>query len=140
MLITVQVESAGFTIAPLRPGFSTPGEASHESLVTAVFKVDLGGWLSQDTWTGRCLAPFLRQSFTDTLASCAIWLRDRVCILFQCYPNTGRLRNEMLLDNALHVGKLRQEYKFPGVSCMLETACNGLKLPVHVLAFAAGQL
>ncbi|KAK9863896.1 hypothetical protein WJX84_006498 [Apatococcus fuscideae] len=76
--VEAKVESAGFTIAPLRPGFSAIGEASHESLVTAVFKVDLGGWLSQDTWTGRCLGPFLRQSFTDTLASCAIWLRDRI--------------------------------------------------------------
>ena len=73
-----QVESAGFTIAPLRSNFLSPGEPSHESLVTAVFKVDLGGWLAADTWTGRCLAPFLRQSFNATLASCAIWLRDRV--------------------------------------------------------------
>jgi hypothetical protein len=78
--VRVQVQAAGFTIAPLLPQY-TEGRESQESLVTLVLKADLGGFLSNSNIMGKLLAPVSGpaiRSILEPVVSSIVTLRDRV--------------------------------------------------------------
>ncbi len=80
---TQQVHAAGFIIAPCAPEYSNQAGRSTECLVTAVAKIDLGGWLSPRCWVGRWLASssldtYTTSSWVQGLVSKVITLRDLV--------------------------------------------------------------
>jgi len=78
--VRVQVQAAGFTIAPLLPQYTVSGE-SQESLVTLVLKADLGGFLSGSTIAGRLLSPLaggVMRSMLEPVVTSIVVLRDRV--------------------------------------------------------------
>lgn len=78
--VRVQVQAAGFTIAPLLPQY-TEGRESQEALVTLVLKADLGGFLSNSNIIGKLLAPVSGpaiRSILEPVVSSIVTLRDRV--------------------------------------------------------------
>lgn len=79
--VRVDVEAAGFTIAPLLPQYAVPGFESQESLVTLVLKADLGGMLSGGSAAGRLLSPILGnavRSMLEPVVTSIVVLRDQV--------------------------------------------------------------
>lgn len=83
-----QVQAAGFIIAPCAPEYVQRGRST-ECLVTAMAKVDLGGWLSPGCWLGRWLAGSSLDAHTTSawlqpLVSKVITLRDLVRALPTC--------------------------------------------------------
>ena len=77
--------SAGFTIAPLSTKYQAAG-VSQECLVTMVLKLDLGGWLSEQSRMGWLLRPFMHgihSSYLEPMLMSVIALRDKVCA---CLP------------------------------------------------------
>ena len=79
--VRVEVEAAGFTIAPLLPQYSIPGHESQESLVTLVLKADLGGMLSGGNAAGSLLSPVLGnavRSMLEPVVTSIVVLRDQV--------------------------------------------------------------
>lgn len=78
----LQMASAGFTIAPLSTKYQAAG-VSQECLVTMVLKLDLGGWLSEQSRMGWLLRPFMHgihSSYLEPMLMSVIALRDKVCI------------------------------------------------------------
>lgn len=78
--IRVEVQAAGFTIAPLLPRYTFAGQ-SQEALVTLVLKADLGGLLSGSTLPGRLFSPLSGpavRSILEPVVSSIVVLRDRV--------------------------------------------------------------
>ena len=76
----MQLVGAGFTISPLQPQFRL-GQDSQECLVTMVWKIDLGGWLSpQSPWNRLCrpLTKALAWGFTGRTVNGLLCLRDYV--------------------------------------------------------------
>ena len=76
----MQVQAAGFTIAPLLPRFTDNGE-SRECLVTMVLKADLGGYSSDDCLVGKVLWPLksqVQRSVLEPVVTSSVVLRDRV--------------------------------------------------------------
>ena len=76
----MQVESAGFTMAPLQPSYRRQG-VSDSCLCTFVLKVDLGGSLSQSSAVNALFYPWtqnLARSFIDPFLMSVIALRDQV--------------------------------------------------------------
>lgn len=72
--------SAGFTIAPLSSKYQAAG-ISQECLVTMVLKLDLGGWLSEQSRMGWLLRPFMHgihSSYLEPMLMSVIALRDKV--------------------------------------------------------------
>jgi len=81
----MQMASAGFTIAPLSTKYQAAG-VSQECLVTMVLKLDLGGWLSEQSRMGWLLRPFMHgihSSYLEPMLMSVIALRDKVCA---CLP------------------------------------------------------
>lgn len=79
--VRVDVEAAGFTIAPLMPQYAVPGSESQESLVTLVLKADLGGMLSGGSAAGRLLSPVSGsavRSMLEPVVTSIVVLRDQV--------------------------------------------------------------
>lgn len=79
--VRVDVEAAGFTIAPLLPKYAPASGESHESLVTLVLKADLGGMLSGGSAAGRLLSPFQGvavKSMLEPVVTSLVVLRDQV--------------------------------------------------------------
>lgn len=79
--IRVDVEAAGFTIAPLLPKYASSAAESQESLVTLVLKADLGGMLSGGSAAGRLLSPFQGvavKSMLEPVVTSIVVLRDQV--------------------------------------------------------------
>ena len=77
----MQVESAGFTLAPLQGRYMRGQEESPTCLVTFVLKVDLGGWLSDQSWARVLFQPWyklLANAFLEPLLMSVIALRDTV--------------------------------------------------------------
>lgn len=72
----VQVQAAGFTIAPLMPQYTHDGE-SREALLTMVLKADLGGYLAGGC--GACRAVLVGRERRPA----AIW-GGHVLRLFLC--------------------------------------------------------
>ena len=80
LLCGVQMASAGFTIAPLSSKYQAAG-VSQECLVTMVLKLDLGGWLSEQSRMGWLLRPFMQgihSSYLEPMLMSVIALRDKV--------------------------------------------------------------
>lgn len=78
-VLFLEVESAGFTMAPLQPTYRHAGE-SDSCLVTFVLKIDLGGFLSDDSYASALLYPFtktIQRSFIDPALLAIIALRDQ---------------------------------------------------------------
>ncbi|KAL0043136.1 hypothetical protein WJX79_010214 [Trebouxia sp. C0005] len=78
--IRAQMASAGFTIAPLSTKYQAAG-GSQECLVTMVLKLDLGGWLSEQSRMGWLLRPFMHgihSSYLEPMLMSVIALRDKV--------------------------------------------------------------
>lgn len=78
--VRVEVQAAGFTIAPLLPQYTVAGE-SQESLVTLVLKADLGGLLSGKSLAGRLLSPVTgnaMRGMLEPVVTSIVVLRDRV--------------------------------------------------------------
>ncbi len=76
----MQMASAGFTIAPLSTKYQAAG-VSQECLVTMVLKLDLGGWLSEQSRMGWLLRPFMHgihSSYLEPMLMSVIALRDKV--------------------------------------------------------------
>ena len=76
----LQMASAGFTIAPLSSKYQAAG-ISQECLVTMVLKLDLGGWLSEQSRMGWLLRPFMHgihSSYLEPMLMSVIALRDKV--------------------------------------------------------------
>lgn len=77
----MQVDAAGFTLAPLQPQYRSGGSnVSHSCMVTFVLKVDLGGFLSEKSsfglllpWSHQIAEGFLHSMLTSIMA-----LRDTV--------------------------------------------------------------
>ena len=81
--------SAGFTIAPLSSKYQAAG-ISQECLVTMVLKLDLGGWLSEQSRMGWLLRPFMHgihSSYLEPMLMSVIALRDKV------HPACSHLRS-----------------------------------------------
>lgn len=84
-----QVDSAGFTLAPLQPQFRSGASNIPQScLVTFVLKADLGGFLSEKSLAASVL-PWQRQmvnSFLHSMLTAIMALRDTVrpSLAFQC--------------------------------------------------------
>ena len=79
--VRVDVEAAGFTIAPLLPKYAPIAGESQESLVTLVLKADLGGVLSGGSAAGRLLSPFQGsavKSMLEPVVTSIVVLRDQV--------------------------------------------------------------
>ena len=79
----MQVESAGFTLAPLQGRYMRGQEESPTCLVTFVLKVDLGGWLSDQSWARVLFQPWyklLANAFLEPLLMSVIALRDTVTL------------------------------------------------------------
>lgn len=79
--VRVEVEAAGFTIAPLLPKYAPVAAESQESLVTLVLKADLGGVLSGGSAAGRLLSPFQGsavKSMLEPVVTSIVVLRDQV--------------------------------------------------------------
>lgn len=79
--VRVDVEAAGFTIAPLLPKYAPSAGESQESLVTLVLKADLGGMLSGGSAAGRLLSPFQGvavKSMLEPVVTSIVVLRDQV--------------------------------------------------------------
>ena len=79
----MQVESAGFTLAPLQSRYMRGHEESPTCLVTFVLKVDLGGWLSDRSWARALFQPWyklLANAFLEPLLMSVIALRDTVTL------------------------------------------------------------
>lgn len=79
--VRVDVEAAGFTIAPLLPKYASSAAESQESLVTLVLKADLGGTLSGGSAAGRLLSPFQGvavKSMLEPVVTSIVVLRDQV--------------------------------------------------------------
>lgn len=79
--VRVDVEAAGFTIAPLLPQYAPSAGESQESLVTLVLKADLGGMLSGGSAAGRLLSPFhgiAVKSMLEPVVTSIVVLRDQV--------------------------------------------------------------
>lgn len=79
--VRVDVEAAGFTIAPLLPKYAPRAGESQESLVTLVLKADLGGMLSGGSAAGRLLSPFQGiavKSMLEPVVTSLVVLRDQV--------------------------------------------------------------
>lgn len=78
--------SAGFTIAPLSSKYQAAG-VSQECLVTMVLKLDLGGWLSDQSRMGWLLRPFMHgihSSYLEPMLMSVIALRDKVGAPLPC--------------------------------------------------------
>ncbi|KAL3141693.1 hypothetical protein ABBQ32_004380 [Trebouxia sp. C0010 RCD-2024] len=78
--IRAQMASAGFTIAPLSSKYQAAG-ISQECLVTMVLKLDLGGWLSEQSRMGWLLRPIMHgihSSYLEPMLMSVIALRDKV--------------------------------------------------------------
>lgn len=77
----MQVDAAGFTLAPLQPQYRSSGSnISQSCLVTFVLKVDLGGFLSEKSVAGMLL-PWSRQigeTFLHSMLTSIMALRDTV--------------------------------------------------------------
>lgn len=79
--VRVDVEAAGFTVAPLLPRYAPVAGESQESLVTLVLKADLGGVLSGGSAAGRLLSPFQGsavKSMLEPVVTSIVVLRDQV--------------------------------------------------------------
>ena len=79
--VRVDVEAAGFTIAPLVPKDAPGAAESQESLVTLVLKADLGGVLTGGSAAGRLLSPFQGsavKSMLEPVVTSIVVLRDQV--------------------------------------------------------------
>ena len=77
----VQVDAAGFTLAPLQPQFRSGGsDVSHSCLVTFVLKIDLGGYLSEKSPFGLYLpwSQQIAESFLHSMLTSVMALRDTV--------------------------------------------------------------
>lgn len=100
--VRVQVQAAGFTIAPLLPQY-TEGRESQESLVTLVLKADLGGFLSNSNIMGKLLAPVsgpAMRSILEPVVSSIVTLRDRVeQNRFVVQPLSVAVGEELLTDS-----------------------------------------
>ncbi|KAK9808352.1 hypothetical protein WJX73_005387 [Symbiochloris irregularis] len=75
-----KVVGAGFTISPLQPQFRH-GLESHECLVTMVWNIDLGGFLSPNSYLStlfRPLAQLMAWKFTGRIVQGLLCLRDYV--------------------------------------------------------------
>lgn len=82
-VLRAQVIGAGFTISPLQPQFRHAPE-SHECLVTMVWNIDLGGFLSPNSYLGglfRPLAQYMAWKFTGRTVQGLLCLRDYVSAL-----------------------------------------------------------
>ncbi len=79
--VRVDVEAAGFTVAPLLPKYAPVAAESQESLVTLVLKADLGGVLSGGSAAGRLLSPLQGigvKSMLEPVVTSIVVLRDQV--------------------------------------------------------------
>ncbi len=79
--VRVDVEAAGFTVAPLLPKYAPIAGESQESLVTLVLKADLGGVLSGGSAAGRLLSPLQGsavKSMLEPVVTSIVILRDQV--------------------------------------------------------------
>jgi len=88
----MQMASAGFTIAPLSTKYQAAG-VSQECLVTMVLKLDLGGWLSEQSRMGWLLRPFMHgihSSYLEPMLMSVIALRDKVCACTPPPPPVGK--------------------------------------------------
>lgn len=77
----VQVIGAGFTISPLQSQFRHGHPESHECLVTMVWNIDLGGFLSPNSYLAalfRPLAESMAWKFTGRIVQGLLCLRDYV--------------------------------------------------------------
>lgn len=85
MIHMLQVDAAGFTLAPLQPQFRDSGSnISQSCLVTFVLKVDLGGFLSDNSTFGLLLSPFSQRAadtFLHPMLTSIMALRDTVIFI-----------------------------------------------------------
>ena len=99
--------SAGFTIAPLSTKYQAAG-GSQECLVTMVLKLDLGGWLSEQSRMGWLLRPFMHgihSSYLEPMLMSVIALRDKVSACLAPSPPTPTpIHIPPFLGNGLQCG------------------------------------